>query len=117
MSLIKRLLFMMLAFFNIYTSNSESYTTMHARNLSSNFSQMHLLSVYESMFDKLHCLAQCNKMYNCKTVKVETISEKLRCSIFDARPSYTEITEVPNDIDMYLKSGKTFEICIMTLSI
>ena len=106
MSLKKYLLFIMLAFCKPYTLNSESYTRMLNRNLSSNFSQMHLLSVYESLFDKLQCLAQCNIMDNCKTVKIETISEKFKCSMFDKRPNNTEITQVPNDIDLYLKSGR-----------
>lgn len=83
--------------------NCESYKKMHDKSLSSNFSSMHLLRVYESLLNKFECLIQCNIMNDCQTVKVEHNNEKVKCSVFDLIPNNNHILEYPNDSDLYLK--------------
>lgn len=94
-----------LAFCQPLNLNCESYTKMDHKNISSNFSEMHLFVVYESIFDVFQCLARCNIMVDCQAVIAESKNQILKCSLFNSTPINTDIFEVPNDIGLYFKSG------------
>lgn len=105
---VPKLFLILLALYQLLPLNSELYSKMQGKNLSSDFSELHLLRVYESLFDIFHCLTQCNIIDSCKTVKIERNNQKFKCSIFDFMPNNVDILKDKNDIDLYLKLGIKF---------